>query len=226
MTAQHSPTDISPGQDDEARALRADIYALLAALLRTPPDNALREWLASLETSTDDIRFAQAWQHLANAAADSTSEELKRAHFVHLVGVIQGDVLPYASYYREGGLMEAPLVALRQELRTLNLERSPDVSEPEDHLAALCEVMAMLVAESHPHEAGFFHRHLAPWATDCARDLAAVASPFYAAIGALASLFFERERSQLQTTAHPSSQTLGMATPDVRRQPQGAGDQA
>ena len=180
-------------------ALRADIYALLAGLLRQAPQAELLDWLGGLETDTDGSRLTLAWQALSQAACQTTPSTLERAHFRHLVGVIQGDVTPYASWYRQGELMEAALVELRRDLRALGFERSAQTPEPEDHLAAICEVMAMLVTDAAtPRQSRFFFQHLAPWASHCFADIAKVDSDFYAALGELGSAFMESEAARLQ----------------------------
>ena len=72
-------------------ALRADIYQLLASLLRQAPDGELLAWLASLDIEQDGSRLAECWSALSNAAGQSSVESLQRAHFRLLVGVIQGE---------------------------------------------------------------------------------------------------------------------------------------
>ncbi|MCH4811540.1 TorD/DmsD family molecular chaperone [Vreelandella neptunia] len=186
----------------EADALRADIYRLFATLLRQAPDIDLLNWLAELDIEQDGSRLAECWQALAEAAAGTEAsvadpERLQRAHFRHLVGVIQGEVVPYASWYRNGELMEAALVALRQDLRALGFERSEHTHDPEDHLAALCEVMAMLIDSASHEQAYFFSQHLAPWAASCFADLGQVDTAFYAALGQLGSAFMESEEARL-----------------------------
>ncbi|HSP31563.1 MAG TPA: molecular chaperone TorD family protein [Halomonas sp.] len=186
----------------EADALRADIYRLLATLLRQAPDAELLNWLAELDIEQDGSRLAECWHALAAAAAGTKesgaeTERLQSAHFRHLVGVIQGDVIPYASWYRNGELMEAALVALRQDLRVLGFERSEHTRDPEDHLAALCEVMAMLIESASQEQAYFFSQHLAPWAASCLADLGQVDTAFYAALGQLGSAFMESEQARL-----------------------------
>ncbi|CEP34442.1 MULTISPECIES: TorD/DmsD family molecular chaperone [Halomonadaceae] len=190
----------------EADSLRADIYRLLATLLRQPPDTELLNWLAELTIEQDGSRLAECWQALAAAAAgteqsDADVERLQRAHFRHLVGVIQGDVVPYASWYRNGELMEAALVALRQDLKVLGFERSEHTRDPEDHLAALCEVMAMLIDAESAEQGYFFSQHLAPWAANCFADLGQVDTAFYAALGQLGSAFMESEQARLRVDA-------------------------
>ncbi|TVP47741.1 MAG: molecular chaperone TorD [Halomonas sp.] len=189
----------------EADALRADIYRLLATLLRQVPDGDLLDWLSELDIEQDGSRLAECWKALSEAAAGIEEsvgiEQLQRAHFRLLVGVIQSEVVPYASWYRNGELMEAALVALRQDLRALGFERSEHTRDPEDHLAALCEVMAMLIDVESPEQAYFFNQHIAPWAVDCCADLGQVDTAFYAALGQLGGAFIESEQARLSVDA-------------------------
>lgn len=182
----------------EADALRADIYRLLATLLRQAPDTELLNWLTELAIEQDGSRLAECWRSLAVAAKNTDAERLQRAHFRHLVGVIQGEVVPYASWYRNGELMEAALVALRQDLKVLGFERSEHTRDPEDHLAALCEVMAMLIDAESAEQSYFFSQHVAPWAASCFADLGQVDTAFYAALGQLGSAFMESEQARLR----------------------------
>lgn len=185
----------------EADALRADIYRLLATLLRQAPDPELLGWLAELAIEQDGSRLAECWQALAVAAKGADTERLQRAHFRHLVGVIQGEVVPYASWYRNGELMEAALVALRQDLKVLGFERSEHTRDPEDHLAAMCEVMAMLIDAESAEQRYFFDQHLAPWVDSCFADLGKVDTAFYAALGQLGGAFMESEQARLSVDA-------------------------
>jgi len=75
-----------------------------------------------------------------------------------------------------------------------------DVKEPEDHVAALCEVMAGLIDGSYgmPQplavQRAFFETHMAPWVGHFFADLeGAQAAVFYAAIGRLGRRFIEIE---------------------------------
>ena len=183
---------------NEDDALRADVYRLLARLLREAPDASLCDWLAGLEVDQDGTLLAERWAALVHAAAESRVETLERAHFRHLVGVVQGDITPYASWYRNGELMDAALVALRRDLRSLGFARAEHSRDPEDHLAALCEVMAMLIEARSPHAARFFMTHLAPWAADCLADLGRVETPFYARLGRLGQAFMDVEAQRLE----------------------------
>ncbi|QEA40008.1 molecular chaperone TorD family protein [Pistricoccus aurantiacus] len=221
-----SLNDFTPTFDDE-RALRADIYRLLGALLLAAPDVDLLDWLGGLEIEEDDSPLALHWQALARAAANSNPDALTQAHFGHLVGVIQGDVVPYASWYWNGRLMDEPLIVLRRDLRRLGIARAAHSNDPEDHLAALCEVMALLIESAsetvNKSEATFFLRHIAPWAERCMADLARVETPFYACLGELGQHFFalERERLVLMDKQDTSSDLIASVSLDT---PAGASD--
>lgn len=183
---------------NERDALRADVYRLLARLLREAPDASLLDWLAGLEVDQDGTLLAERWASLVAAAGATTAAALERAHFRHLVGVVQGDITPYASWYRNGELMDAALVALRRDLKALGFQRAEHSRDPEDHLAALCEVMAMLIEARSADEARFFMAHLAPWASHCLADLGAVETAFYAHLGRLGEAFIEEESRRLE----------------------------
>jgi TorA maturation chaperone TorD len=196
---------------DDTDALRVEVYRLLAGLLRDPPAPALLDWLAGLDIQQDGSLLAQRWAALAASAADADPEALRRAHFRHLIGVIQGDVLPYASWYRQGELMDAALVELRHDLKALGFRRTDHTRDPEDHLAALCEVMAMLIEGHSDQEARFFMAHLAPWAEHCLADLGRVATDFYAVLGRLGEAFIQAERMRLEAEA--SREPVRILTP-------------
>jgi TorA maturation chaperone TorD len=96
-----------------------------------------------------------------------------------------------------GFLHERPLADLREELARLGIARRADVSETEDHVSALCEVMAMLVAEgaSLDVQREFFSRFLASWIDDFADALErAGTTDFYKHVGRLARAFVAIER--------------------------------
>lgn len=199
-----SQADVFP-EIAEHDALRAVIYRLVARLVRQPPDSDLIGFLTDLEVADPgdeyDDELRTHWAALSLAAANARASELEQAHFRHLVGVIHGELLPYASWYLAGSLMEMPLVELRRDLRRLGFERAPTVREPEDHFSALCEVMAMLIETDPSAQGAFFHRHLASWGHSFMADLAAVDTPFYAATGHLGLAFLTHEQTLHQTMA-------------------------
>ena len=188
---------------DDSEALRADVYRLLGRLLAAPPSHELLTFVAELEADPDGSPLSEAWQTLADSAREADRDQLERAHFRHLIGVIQGEVVPYASWYLHGTLMDEPVVAVRRDLRRLGLERDPAVKEPEDHLAALYDAMAWLIEQAPTEQASFFKHHLANWGERCMRDLVAVDTPFYASVGRLGQAFLamEAERHEAEPSA-------------------------
>nr|CDQ36188.1 Twin-arginine leader-binding protein DmsD [Virgibacillus halodenitrificans] len=193
----HSPASLTAALE-ERNALRADVYLLLARLVRESPNEELLAFLATLEPDDEGSPLKRHWASLSLAARHAHPGTLHDVHFGLLVGVIQGQLVPYASWYLTGSLMEMPLVALRHDLKHLGFERAAHVKEPEDHFSAMCEVMAMLIESDAEAQAAFFKRHLSPWALRFMHDLAQVEDPFYASVGALGEVFLSREDNQLQ----------------------------
>lgn len=165
---------------------RAGAFALLGALLAAAPDAALLHSVAALPAG--DTTLGQAIGALARAARIAP-EKLEREHHDLFIGAARGELLPYASWYLTGFLHERPLAELRASLQALGVQRAAGVSEPEDHIAFLCETMAALlrgdVAPAGEFgAAAFYARHLQPWAGRLFADLAASqTSEFYRAVG-------------------------------------------
>jgi TorA maturation chaperone TorD len=184
------------GTVDDTAVARAQVYALLAALLTRPPDAALLNRLARLES--DGTALGLAHKVLARAADGKDAAAVAREYFDLFIGVGRGELLPYGSYYLTGFLHERPLARLRADLDMLGVERVEGLCETEDNAAILCEIMAGLVAgefaapvEGQRH---FFDRHLAPWMARFFADLeTAKAAEFYRPVGAIGRLFIEIE---------------------------------
>jgi len=186
-----------PGEAvDEVDAARALEYALLSTLLARPPDRALLSRLAGLKADASPLGLAHA--RLAEAAGAADATRVEREYFDLFVGVGRGEMLPYGSYYLTGFLHERPLARLRGDLAELGILRAEDQSEPEDHIAILCEVMAGLVGgrfvSTSAGERQFFDKHLAPWARRFFADLErAEAADFYRAVAAVGTTFIDIE---------------------------------
>ncbi|MGH8669994.1 MAG: TorD/DmsD family molecular chaperone [Burkholderiales bacterium] len=128
-------------------AARANFYGLLARLFYAPPDAALLEAIAGAdEIEAEDGGIGEAWQALARAAAGADPEALREEYETLFVGTGKAPVTPYVSAYLIRYSNDAPLVDLRSQLAALGLARRNEVHEPEDHIAALCEVMRHLIA--------------------------------------------------------------------------------
>ena len=179
-------------------ALRLGTYSVLGALLAQPPSSELLEQLAAAGGDSDSDALGRAWTLLAAASQKADVAAVRQEHNDVFIGITQGEITPYASWYRNGELMDAALVALRRDLKKLGFQRAEHTRDPEDHLAALCEVMAMLIDERSPEEARFFMTHLAPWAVHCLADLGQVDTPFHAHLGRLGQTFMEVESRRLE----------------------------
>lgn len=183
-------------------ALRADIYALLAALCRQHPSDELLGFLASMEVDAGAVNtMAQAWEFLRLAAQRAEPEALEDEYLTLFIGISQGELTPFASWYLTGSLMEAPLIELRNDLELLGFSRQPEVKEPEDHIAVQLEVMSALIQQgaSRERQAVFFQRHLNPWAGQLFTDMeSAPSAVFYSAVAMLGQAFMKTESVYLQ----------------------------
>ena len=137
---------VSPGVD-AGDAARAEMYVLLGTLLAGPPDEAILEMLLDIDAG-EATPLTALWQSLQDAARATDTGRLSDEYFNLFIGLGRGELVPYASFYIHGFLMEKVLASLRNELQTLGFELQAGISEPEDHVAALCETMGMIISES------------------------------------------------------------------------------
>jgi len=200
MSAATIPVHAQPSWSEEDRA-RAEHYALLARLLHGAPDAPLLVALAAAASALGGTAGAlpQAWAALG-AAAGAPLQGVCDEFNALFISVGKPAVMANGSWYLTGFLQEEPLAELRADLAELGLGRRAGVTETEDHIAALAEVMRHLVLTG-PDEAGlqrqraFFARHIAPWYADFAHALAqAPGADFYAKVGALLLAFMDIER--------------------------------
>jgi TorA maturation chaperone TorD len=96
--------------------------------------------------------------------------------------------------------------ATRQSLQLLRIEKAEDRSEPEDHAAILCEIMASLIGGAFASPAGadrdFFEQHLDPWIRRFFVDLEQTnPADFYARVGSLGRVFVDVERKAFARSA-------------------------
>ncbi len=186
-------------------ALRAQLYRLLARLLAAPADQTLLDLAAGL--AGDETPLGQAIGALARAAARATPAATVEEYFDLFIGIGRGELVPYASYYRTGFLNEKPLARLRGDMAELGIARAAEVKEPEDHIAAICEMMAGLIEGSFGAASGlavqrrFFEHHVAPWAARFFADLeTARAARLYAPVGTIGSAFMTIETTAFAMT--------------------------
>lgn len=186
----------SPPNVDETELARAQEYALLATLLANSPDAQLLQRLSRLRGDTSPLGVAHA--ALGEAAARADADRVDREYFDLFIGIGRGELLPYGSYYLTGFLHERPLARLRGDLERLGIELSDGQSDPEDHAAVLCEIMAGLAGGSIDAPSGsdrrIFEKHMAPWIGRFFRDLErSPAADFYACVGGLGRTFVDIE---------------------------------
>ncbi len=204
MTLADMAQDATVAEED---VLRANLYDLLSALLANPPQRDLIDRVAELEG--DDGDLGRAVKALARVARATTEQAAEREFSRLFIGVARGELLPYASYYMTGFLNEKPLALLRNDMTRLGIERAPNVFEPEDNIASLCEMMAGLILGRFAEapvglstQKNFFSAHIAPWAGHFFADLeAAKGSVFYAPVGAIGRAFIEIEREAFRMGA-------------------------
>jgi TorA maturation chaperone TorD len=181
-------------------ALRAANYALVGTLLARPPAAELLAELGQVEPEgAGDGRLDAAWRTLAEAARKADAQAVAEEYQELFIGLGRGELVPYGSWYLTGFLMEAPLDALRDELVRLGFVRQEGISEPEDHVGALCEVMSMLLADperaaDYATQRAFYNTHMGPWLDRFWNDLdKAENAHFYRAVSQLGAAFTELE---------------------------------
>jgi TorA maturation chaperone TorD len=181
---------------DEIDHARAQEYALLSVLLSRSPDIQMIGRLTLLRG--DESPLGRAHTALGEAASRTNEESAAREYFGLFAGLGKGLLLPYASHYLTGALYGRPLGRLRETFRQLGIESAARNSEPEDHAAILCEVMAGLIGGDIASPAGadreFFEEHLAPWIRRFFVDLEqAQSADFYVRVGLLGRTFVDIE---------------------------------
>ncbi len=193
-----------------ADVMRGNLYALLANLLSGAPGPDLLKVLTSIDLPEDgaDSPLGEAFAMLRSAAGKVTPEGLADEYQEVFIGIGRGEVVPFGSWYLTGFLMEKPLALLRADLEQLGFRRQEHVSESEDHIAALCDVMGMIAADSQAagaeQQAAFFAAHLAPWAIRFFEDLQnAPSARFYRVVGFLGERFMRVESKYLDVSAEP-----------------------
>ncbi|MGB7183153.1 MAG: molecular chaperone TorD family protein [Burkholderiaceae bacterium] len=195
ISAQEIPV---AGPITNEQRLRAGAYSLLGSLLSEAPDKNLLEHLGqhnATEVVVDDT--AAALQALADASLMAKANAVREEFQDLFIGMGRGELVPYGSWYLTGFLMEKPLGVLRTDLDQLGFERQQNVTEPEDHVAALCEVMSLLILDGTKHsvQQEFFNKHIATWFPKFFSDLqkAKSATNFYRAVGQFGRAFTELE---------------------------------
>jgi TorA maturation chaperone TorD len=196
------PLHFAPPDDDREELARAEIYGLLAHLFVAAPGPEVYERLrlAPTEAPAPGGFLEASWTDLVAAARRVPREAVVEEYDALFQGIGKPDIFLYGSYHLAGAVNDRPLVELRHDLRTLGLERAEGITETEDHLASLCEVMRFLIAGDAPEicnleqQRRFFRIHLQPWLESlCAEIEAHPRADFYRAAAAFTAGFAQVE---------------------------------
>ncbi len=192
---------LSTALDEETA--RAELYGLIAELFYAPPTPAL---LAQLRVAATQAPSAggfleEPWRILVGTAREMDDTAIAHEHEALFGGVGKPEVYVYASHYLSGFLNEKPLVQLRHDLAALGLTRdTATMSETEDHVSYLMEVMRFLVAgddvtvSNLTQQATFFAAHVQTWVLVLSDALQAnPRARFYAALAGLTRAFVSVE---------------------------------
>ncbi len=181
---------------DDTDLARAQEYALLANLLGRSPNDDVLARIALLSGDASELGLAHA--KLAESAAKTTAETASREYFDLFSGLGKSGLLPYASYYVADSLYGRPLSRLRETLQQLGVARSNTNTEPEDHAATFCEIMASMangeIEVSSAFHREFFEKQVAPWIGRFFLDLEkSPVANFYARVAMVGRIFIEIE---------------------------------
>ena len=185
-------------EEDLDHQLRANTYGLLAHLFVAEPNRQTLSLLASISTqaSVKVTPVSKAWGQLFCVAKTMEIAAISAEFQQLFIGVARGELLPYGCYYQTGFLMDKPLIMLRQDLQVMGFKRQENSREPEDHVAALCEVMAILVREDRKEQFDFFKKHMNVWMPVFFKDINETPSAcFYQAVALLGTAFFQVEET-------------------------------
>ena len=191
---------VSSALDEEMA--RAEVYGLLAQLYYAAPEPELLAALrvAVTEAPAQGAFLEEPWRELVGAARGASDAAIADEYDALFGGVGKPEVYLFGSHYMSGFLNEKPLARLRATLAELGLARDEAMSDTEDHVAYLCEVMRYLIAGDDVAVANLsrqrevFAAHLQPWAAAMCDAIAAhPKARFYAVLAAFTRAFLNVE---------------------------------
>ena len=151
---------------------RADLYGLIARFFHLPPDQELLDQIAATadqQDPSDGAPLAKAWMQVVEVAKNNPAKSWQEEFEANFISVGKPNVVLNGSFYMAGHLNERPLVNIRKALEGFGLESAQEVTETEDHISALCEVMRYLIAgddvgvSNLTNQRIFFNEHIRPW---------------------------------------------------------------
>jgi TorA maturation chaperone TorD len=187
---------VSSALDEETA--RAEVYGLLAQLYYA---SATPELLSAIRAAVTEAPAAGAfleepWREVVGLARSMDDAAVAAEYDSLFGGVGKPEVYLFGSHYLSGFLNDRPVARLRSDLAALGLERDETVTETEDHIACLCEVMRYLIAGDDVAVANltrqreFFATHLQPWVTNLCDTIARhPKARFYAALAGFTQAF-------------------------------------
>ena len=151
---------------------RADLYGLIARFFHLPPDQALLDQIAATadqQDASNEAPLAKVWMDVVEVAKNNSAKAWHDEFDLNFISVGKPNVVLNGSFYMAGHLNEKPLVNIRRSLEDFGLEAADEVTETEDHISALCEVMRYLIAgddvgvSNLTNQKVFFNEHIRPW---------------------------------------------------------------
>lgn len=153
---------------------RADLYGLIARLFHQPPDQELLDQIAASipegqEGKAEDAPLAKVWDDFVELAKSNPAKAWHEEFDRNFISVGRPNIILNGSFYMAGHLNEKPLVEIRRALDSFGLESAEEVTETEDHISSLCEVMRYLIAgddveiSNLTNQRIFFNDHIRPW---------------------------------------------------------------
>ena len=151
---------------------RADLYGLIARFFHMPPDQELLDQIAATadqQDASDDAPLAKAWMNVVEVAKNNSAQAWHEEFDQNFISVGKPNIVLNGSFYMAGHLNEKPLVNIRTALAKFGLESAEEITETEDHISALCEVMRYLIAgedvevSNLTNQRVFFNEHIRPW---------------------------------------------------------------
>jgi TorA maturation chaperone TorD len=163
------PVQPSSALDEEIA--RAELYGLLSQLYYAPPSGELLDALrvAVTDAPAQGGFLEEPWRALVGAARQKSEAEISGEYDALFGGVGKPDIFLFGSHHLVGYLNERPLSKLRDDLAALGLTRDEGMTDTEDHVAYLFEVMRYLIAgddaavSNLTRQREFFAQHLQPW---------------------------------------------------------------
>ena len=131
VSARAASGDVAALDEDVARGC---VYRLLARFLAAPPDAAALAVAAELEGGESEI--GRAMSALARVARATVPIQARDEFDVLFLGLVRGELVPYASFYRTGFLYDRPLAAVRRiwrcwAWRERQVRASPRIMSPD-----------------------------------------------------------------------------------------------